>query len=101
MCDFDVRGSLVIFTIGNFVFPLKAARNCLVDSDLSVKVSDFGTVLCNFMNCSTSGFPVLHHLPELAQTHVHCIGDVMQPSRPLSPCSPFAFNLSQHPGLFQ
>lgn len=42
MCDFDVRGSLVIFTVGNFVFPLKAARNCLVDSDLSVKVSDFG-----------------------------------------------------------
>ena len=32
------------------------------------------------MDCSTPGFPVLHHLPELAQTHVHCVGDATQPS---------------------
>ena len=43
--------------------------------------------LCNPMDCSTSGFPVPHHLPELAQVHVHCIGDAIQPSHPLS--SPF------------
>ena len=49
--------------------------------------------LCNPMDCSTPGFPVLHHLPELA--HVHCVGDVMQPSHPISSPSP-AFNLSQH-----
>ena len=44
--------------------------------------------LCNPMNCSTPGFPVLHHLPELAQTHVHWVSDAIQPSRPLSPLSP-------------
>ena len=36
------------------------------------------------MDCSTPGLPVLHHLPELAQTHVHCVSDAIQPSRPLS-----------------
>ena len=35
------------------------------------------------MDCSTPGFPVLHHLPEFAQTHVHWVGDVIQPSHPL------------------
>ena len=53
------------------------------------------------MNCSMPGFPVLHYLPELAQTHVHWVGDAIQPSHPLSPPSPPAFNLSQHQGLFQ
>ena len=37
------------------------------------------------MNCNTPGFPVLHYLPEFAQTHIHCISDAIQPSRPLSP----------------
>ena len=53
------------------------------------------------MGCSMSGFPVLHQLPELAQTHVHQVGDAIQPSRPLSSPSLPAFNLSQHQGLFQ
>ena len=54
------------------------------------------------MDCSTPAFPVLHHLPELAQTHVHRVGDAIQPSHPLSsPYPPPAFNLSQHQGLFQ
>ena len=52
------------------------------------------------MGCSTPGFPVLHHLPELCQTHVHWVSDAIQPSHPLSSPSP-AFNLSQHQGLFQ
>ena len=56
---------------------------------------------CNSMNCSMPGFPVLHHLPEFAQTHVHWAGDAIQPSNPLSSPTPFAFNLSQHQGLFQ
>ena len=46
------------------------------------------------------GFPVLHHLPECAQTHVHWVSDAIQPSHPLSSPS-HAFNLSQHQGLFQ
>ena len=51
--------------------------------------------------CSMPGFPVHHQLPELAQTHVHRVGDSIQPSHPLSSPSPPAFNLSQHQGLFQ
>ena len=46
------------------------------------------------------GFPILHHLPELAQKHVHGVGDAIQPSRPLSSPFPPAFNLSQHQDLF-
>ena len=57
--------------------------------------------LCNPMDCSTPGFPVLHHLPELAKTHVHWVCDAIQPSHPLSSPSPPTFNLSQHQGLFQ
>ena len=53
------------------------------------------------MDYSTPGFPILHHLPELAQTHVHWVSDAKQPSHPLSSPSPPAFNLSQHQGLFQ
>ena len=48
------------------------------------------------MDCSTPGFPVLHQLLEPAQTHVHWVGDAIQPSRPLSSPSPPAFSLSQH-----
>ena len=57
--------------------------------------------LCNAMDCSTPGFPVLHSLPEFAQTHVHQVSDAIQPSHPLSSPSPLAFSLSQHQGLFQ
>ena len=57
--------------------------------------------LCNPMDCSTPGFPVLHYLPEFAQTDVHWVGDAIQPSHPLSAPSPPAFNLSQYRDLFQ
>ena len=53
------------------------------------------------MDCSMPGFPVLHHLMELAQTHVHWVSDAIQPSHPLLSPSPPAFNLSQHQSLFQ
>ena len=52
------------------------------------------------MNFSTPGFPVLHYLLEFAQTHVHRVGDVIQPSHPLSSPFPPALNLSQRQGLF-
>ena len=48
---------------------------------------------------STSGFPVHHQFPELAQTRVHQVGDAIQPSPPLSPTSPPTLNHSQHQGL--
>ena len=57
--------------------------------------------LCDPMDCSTPGLPVHHQVLELAQTHIHRVGDAIQPSHPLSSPSPPAFNLSQHQGLFQ
>ena len=53
------------------------------------------------MDCSKPSFPVLHHLPEFAQTQVHSINDAIQPSHPPLRPSPPATNLSQHQGLFQ
>ena len=57
--------------------------------------------LCDLVDCRTPGFPVHHQEPELAQTHVHWVGDAIQPSHPLWSSLPPAFNLSQHQGLFQ
>ena len=57
--------------------------------------------LCNPMNCSMTGVPVLHHLPEFAQSHVHRVSDAIQPSHLLLPPSPPAPNPSQHQSLFQ
>ena len=64
-------------------------------------VSKSCPTLCDPMNCSMPGFPVLHYLLEFAQTHVHWVGDALQPSHPLLLPFPLAFNLSQHQGLFQ
>ena len=57
--------------------------------------------LCDPVNCNTPGFPVLHHLLEFAQTHVHWVDVAIQPSHLLPPHSPPALSLSQHQGLFQ
>ena len=56
---------------------------------------------CLPMDCSMPGFPVHHQFPELAQTHVHRVGDAIQPSHTLSSPSLPSFNLSQHQGLFR
>ena len=52
-------------------------------------------------DCNTPGFPVHHQLLELTRTHVHWVGDAIQPSHPLLSPSPPTFNLSQHQGLSQ
>ena len=57
--------------------------------------------LCDSMNHSMPGLPVHHQLPESAQTHVHRVGDAIQPSHPLSSPSPPALSLSQDQGLFK
>ena len=57
--------------------------------------------LCNPMNCSTPGLPVHHQLPEFTQTHIHQVGDAIQPSQPLLSPSPPAPNPSQRQSLFQ
>ena len=56
--------------------------------------------LCDPMDCSTPGLLVHHQLPEFTHTHIHWVGDAIQPSHPLESPSP-AFNLSQHQGLFK
>ena len=77
------------------VFPLFLLRCCCYS------VTVLCLTLCDPMDCSAPGFPVLHYLPEIAQTHIHWVGDVIQPSHPLSSPSPPALNLSQHQGHFQ
>ena len=64
-------------------------------------ITQSSLTLCDLMDCTIPGFPILHHLPELAQTHAHWVGDIIQPSHPLSSPSPPAINLSHHQGLFQ
>ena len=57
--------------------------------------------LCDPMDCSTPGLSVHHQLLEFTQTHVHWVGDAIQPSHPLLSPSPPALHLSQHQGLFK
>ena len=60
-------------------------------------VAQLCLTLCDPIDCSSPDFPILHQLPDLAQTHAHQVGDAIQP---LSSPSPSVFNLSLHQGLF-
>jgi len=91
-----------------FRYPLRSWNfiekgvNCICQMLQSVSsVVQSCLTLCDPMDCSTPGFPVHHQLSELAQTHVHWVGDVIQPSHPLSFPSPPVFNISQHQDLFR
>ena len=75
------------------MYPLK---NYVSWDDCCCSVIESCLILCDPMDSSTSGFPVLHYLPELAQTHVYWVSDVIQPSHLLLSPSPPAFNPSQH-----
>ena len=90
----EVRGHLIAAACG------AEALGCTVWFSFS-SVTQSCLTLCDPMNCSTQGLPVHCQLPELTQTHVHCVGDAIQPSHPLSSPSPPAPNPSQHQGLFQ
>ena len=72
-----------------------------VFSKIVSSVTQSFLTLCNPMDCSKLGLPVHHQLIKLAQTHVHQVGDAIQPSHPLSSPSPPAPSLSQHQSLFQ
>ena len=72
-----------------------------LDSVQFSSVTQSCLTFCDPMDCSTPGFLVHHQLPELAQTHVHQVGDAIQPSHPLSYPSPPALSLSQNQSLFQ
>ena len=76
--------------------------NLITVKPLAVIVQSLSCLtLCDPMYCHTPGFPVLHHILEFAQAHVHWVDDTIQLSHPLSPPSPHAFSPSQHQGLFQ
>ena len=60
-----------------------------------------GLTPCDPIDCSTPGFPVLHHLPKFAQTQIHWVDEAIQPSCLLPPPSLPDLNISQHQGLFQ
>ena len=117
-----MKYSLLIYSGFKFVFShlsLSSAYNSLllIDCVLISKLRDlvlflfisvqFSSVtqLCptlwDPMNCSTSGLPVHHQLPDFTQTHIHRVSDAIQPSHLLSSPSPLAPNPSQHQGLFQ
>ena len=70
-------------------------------SSIFSSVAQSCPTLCYPLNCIMPGFCVLHCLPKFVQTHVHWVGDAIQPSHPLSPPSPPALSLTQHQGLFQ
>ena len=77
---------------------------CLICNACCIQFTSVPQLCLNLwdpMNCSMPGFPVHHHLLKLVQTHVHQVGDDIQPSHPLSSPSPHAPNPSQHQGLFQ
>ena len=76
---------------------MKMAR----EMDQFSSVAQSCPTLCDLMNRSTPGLPVHHHLPEFTQTHVHRVGDGIQPSKPLSSPFPPAPNPSKHQSLFQ
>ena len=85
--------------MGSVVVAVKDFTSLLMDQFSSVAQSC--PTLCNPMNRSTPGLPAHHQLPEFTQTHVHRVGDAIQPSHPLMSPSPPAPNPSQHQGLFQ
>ena len=87
-------------TLGSCKFPLTRDWPTMSSVQFS-SVAQSCPTLCGPMNRSTSGLPVHHQLPEFTQTHVHWVGDAIQPSYPLSSPSPPVPNPSQHQGLFQ
>ena len=88
----DVIGTAIEHIPGHLTFQDSVQFSSVAQSCLS---------LCDSMDCSTPGLPVHHQLPEFTQTHIHWVGDAIQPSHPLLSPSPPTFNLSQHQGLFQ
>ena len=84
--------------IRRFLLPGRKAMTNLVQFS---SVAQSCLTLCDPMDHSTPGLPVHHQLPEFTQTHVHWVGDVIQPCHPLSSPSPPALKLSERQGLFK
>ena len=90
--DSDIENKLVLILWGR--------EKCGCGIQFS-SVAKLCPALCDSMDCSMPGLPIHHQLLEFTQTHVHWVGDAIQPSHPLSSPSPPTFNLSQHQGLFK
>ena len=94
---------------GIYIYMFACVLNCITHSvkilvtitSCICSIAQPYPVLCNPMDCSMPGFPVLPYLLEFAQTQVYWVDDTIQPSHLLSFPSLPAFNLSQHQGLFQ
>ena len=104
---FLAKWYLLFHMLSRFVIVFLPRRKCLnflaavaVHSQFS-SVAQLCLTLSNPMDCSSPGFPVHHQFLEPTQTHVHHVGDAIQPSYPLSSPSPPAFSLFQHQGLFK
>ena len=95
LCFFFLKPAYTCWVFLN-IFPIHLFSNLVFSS-----VAQSCPILWDPMDCSTPGLPVHHQLPEFTQTHVHWVGDAIQPSHSLSSLSPPAFNLSQHQGLFK
>ena len=97
---------LILFTVGVYYLSppewtiIQKLSFCFTYFSIQFSsVAQLCPALCDPMDCSTPGFPVHYRFQELAQTHVHWVGDAIQPSHPLLSPSPPTFNLSQHQGL--
>ena len=95
------KAQIDVFLEFSCFFDLRAYPVLKLTEWFSLVVTQSRPTLCDPMDCSKPGFPVHHQLSELTQTHVHQVGDAIQPSHPLSSPSLPALNLSQHEGLFQ
>jgi len=95
--------NMLIFTVNRHIMfqgENNTDRSTLLYTQFS-SVAQSCPTLCNPMDYSTPAFPVHHQLPEHTQTHIHWVGDAVQPSHPLLSSSPPAFNPSQYQSLFQ
>ena len=93
--DPGIEPCLLHWQVGSLPPNQQGSLGLIVQFDYSV-VSDS----LHPMDCSMPGLPVHHQLPEFIQTHVHGIGDAIQPSHPLPSPSPPTFSLSQHQDFF-
>ena len=90
-----------VYALFRLTFSMKNMHWRFLHVLLCCSVTQSWLTLCDSMDCRTPGIPVHHQLLESTQTHVHRVGDAIQPSHPLSSPSPLAFYLLQHQGLFQ
>ena len=86
----------IVLNAGNNVMNKLHNQHRHISSVQFISVTQSCLTLCDPMNCSTAGLLVYHQLPEFIQTHVHRVGDAIQPSHPLPSPSLPALNLSHH-----